>query len=189
MMNEEPYSEEPISFAPLANDLLQLCESIKELIQTEYTFSISRLLSYVETIIKTSKKEEKEIEKLMIKYGPKCYYMRELLKALEVNISLYEAVIKAFRDSKLNKEALKHPINMVKHYFRLIYNNAIKVFVSVVREAGGIPADIFDSYNVFKRRWNKSLEVFEHRVSQYLPEVEDISKYIAPDLGVTIRTS
>ena len=58
MMSEEPYSEEPISFAPLANDLLQLCESIKELIQTEYTFSISKPLSYVETTIKTSDKEE-----------------------------------------------------------------------------------------------------------------------------------
>ena len=62
MMSEEPYSEEPISFGSLANDLLQLCESIRELIQTEYTFSISKPLSYVETIIKTSEKEEKKIK-------------------------------------------------------------------------------------------------------------------------------
>jgi len=58
MMSEERYSEEPISFGSLANDLLQLCESIRELIQTEYTFSISKPLSYVETTIKTSDKEE-----------------------------------------------------------------------------------------------------------------------------------
>ena len=187
-MEKNTSPEKEILLTPLANGIVETCERIRELIMPGYDYSITKLLSEVERIMRTIEAESEESRKLIREYLAKAEYARKLLNLLETNIVLYQSMIKVFQNARVAQEDLRAVIGFVPHYIRLIYRDAIKVFVDASREAGSIDAYIFDRYGQFKVKWNKILTDFEHEVSQYLPKIEDLSQYLAPDLGVQVKT-
>jgi len=188
-MKEGFPSEGRILFAPLAEVIIRTCENIRQLIQEGYDYSISNLLSEVERNMRSIKVESEEMRKLIEEHISQTRYAKQLLHCFETNIYLYQEIVKAFRNVKLSQEDLASPVAMVEYYIRSTYQYAIKVFVDAVRRIGSIDASTFDRYGQFKLKWNKNLTDFENDISQYLSKMEDLSKYIAPELGVPVKTT